>query len=44
MSPRRNGQRAREEAPDQREPFLAVRDLDASYGPVQILFGLDLEP
>ena len=26
-----------------REPFLAVRDLDASYGPVQILFGLDLD-
>jgi branched-chain amino acid transport system ATP-binding protein len=25
------------------EPFLAVRDLDASYGPVQILFGLDLD-
>jgi branched-chain amino acid transport system ATP-binding protein len=24
-------------------PFLAVRGLDASYGPVQILFGLDLE-
>jgi branched-chain amino acid transport system ATP-binding protein len=24
-------------------PFLSVRDLDASYGPVQILFGLDLE-
>src|SRR5688572_27095091 len=24
-------------------PFLAVRDLDASYGPVQILFGLDLD-
>jgi branched-chain amino acid transport system ATP-binding protein len=26
-----------------REPFLAVRGLDASYGPVQILFGLDLD-
>jgi branched-chain amino acid transport system ATP-binding protein len=25
------------------QPFLAVRDLDASYGPVQILFGLDLD-
>ncbi len=25
------------------EPFLSVRDLDASYGPVQILFGLDLD-
>jgi len=25
------------------EPFLAVRGLDASYGPVQILFGLDLD-
>ena len=25
------------------EPFLTVRDLDASYGPVQILFGLDLD-
>ena len=24
-------------------PFLSVRDLDASYGPVQILFGLDLD-
>ncbi len=24
-------------------PLLAVRDLDASYGPVQILFGLDLD-
>ena len=24
-------------------PLLEVRDLDASYGPVQILFGLDLE-
>jgi ABC-type branched-subunit amino acid transport system ATPase component len=24
-------------------PFLAVRELDASYGPVQILFGLDLD-
>ena len=33
MSPSANG----------REPFLAVRDLDASYGPVQILFGLDLD-
>ncbi len=27
----------------QPEPILAVRDLDASYGPVQILFGLDLD-
>jgi branched-chain amino acid transport system ATP-binding protein len=27
----------------QDQPILAVRDLDASYGPVQILFGLDLE-
>jgi ABC-type uncharacterized transport system ATPase subunit len=26
-----------------REPYLAVRELDASYGPVQILFGLDLD-
>jgi branched-chain amino acid transport system ATP-binding protein len=25
------------------EPILAVRGLDASYGPVQILFGLDLD-
>jgi branched-chain amino acid transport system ATP-binding protein len=25
------------------DPFLAVRGLDASYGPVQILFGLDLD-
>ena len=25
------------------QPFLRVRDLDASYGPVQILFGLDLD-
>ncbi len=25
------------------QPFLSVRDLDASYGPVQILFGLDLD-
>jgi branched-chain amino acid transport system ATP-binding protein len=25
------------------QPILAVRDLDASYGPVQILFGLDLD-
>jgi branched-chain amino acid transport system ATP-binding protein len=25
------------------EPILVVRDLDASYGPVQILFGLDLD-
>jgi branched-chain amino acid transport system ATP-binding protein len=25
------------------QPFLQVRDLDASYGPVQILFGLDLD-
>jgi branched-chain amino acid transport system ATP-binding protein len=25
------------------EPVLSVRDLDASYGPVQILFGLDLD-
>ncbi len=25
------------------QPLLRVRDLDASYGPVQILFGLDLE-
>src|SRR3546814_16132998 len=24
-------------------PILSVRDLDASYGPVQILFGLDLD-
>src|SRR5689334_2726645 len=23
--------------------FLQVKDLDASYGPVQVLFGLDLE-
>ena len=29
--------------PNGREPYLAVRDLDASYGPVQILFGLDLD-
>ena len=27
----------------QGEPILAVRDLDAGYGPVQILFGLDLD-
>jgi ABC-type branched-subunit amino acid transport system ATPase component len=44
MSPRRNG---RTGAPDdtvvERQPFLEVRDLDASYGPVQILFGLDLD-
>jgi ABC-type branched-subunit amino acid transport system ATPase component len=26
-----------------REPYLAVRALDAAYGPVQILFGLDLD-
>ena len=26
-----------------REPYLAVRELDASYGPVQVLFGLDLD-
>jgi branched-chain amino acid transport system ATP-binding protein len=25
------------------DPILSVRDLDASYGPVQILFGLDLD-
>jgi len=29
--------------PPTEEPFLAVRGLDASYGPVQILFGLDLD-
>jgi len=28
---------------DEGRPFLEVRGLDASYGPVQILFGLDLE-
>ena len=28
---------------DQDPPILSVRDLDASYGPVQILFGLDLD-
>ena len=42
MSPRRNG-RQPAEVPEERQPFLAVRDLDASYGPVQILFGLDLD-
>jgi ABC-type branched-subunit amino acid transport system ATPase component len=29
--------------PNGQEPFLAVRGLDASYGPVQVLFGLDLD-
>ncbi|HJR26269.1 MAG TPA: ATP-binding cassette domain-containing protein [Acidimicrobiales bacterium] len=29
--------------PNGREPYLAVRGLDASYGPVQVLFGLDLD-
>jgi ABC-type branched-subunit amino acid transport system ATPase component len=43
VSPRRNARRGGIEALDDREPFLAVRDLDASYGPVQILFGLDLD-
>ena len=46
MTPGRNGQRdARPNgaAAPERAPFLAVRDLDASYGPVQILFGLDLD-
>jgi ABC-type branched-subunit amino acid transport system ATPase component len=44
MTPGSNGQRATAPAgaADER-PFLAVRDLDASYGPVQILFGLDLD-
>ncbi|MDQ2648161.1 MAG: ATP-binding cassette domain-containing protein [Actinomycetota bacterium] len=44
MSPRRT-LRAEPDATQEltREPFLAVRDLDASYGPVQILFGLDLD-
>ncbi len=43
MSPGRNGRAARDDTPAEREPFLAVRRLDASYGPVQILFGLDLD-
>jgi len=32
-----------EQALPEPDPVLAVRDLDASYGPVQILFGLDLD-
>ena len=32
-----------ERAPDDTDNILEVRGLDASYGPVQILFGLDLE-
>ncbi len=44
MSPRRNGRAvATDDTAVQREAFLQVRDLDASYGPVQILFGLDLD-
>ncbi len=44
MSPSANGHRPGAHAPAHgREPFLAVRHLDASYGPVQILFGLDLD-
>jgi ABC-type branched-subunit amino acid transport system ATPase component len=44
MSPRlaagsKNGSNGRA----QPTPILEVRDLDASYGPVQILFGLDLD-
>jgi ABC-type branched-subunit amino acid transport system ATPase component len=37
----RNGHDATAET--RRDPYLAVRGLDASYGPVQILFGLDLD-
>jgi branched-chain amino acid transport system ATP-binding protein len=44
VSPRRNGRAvATDDTAVQREAFLQVRDLDASYGPVQILFGLDLD-
>jgi branched-chain amino acid transport system ATP-binding protein len=40
---RRSPRRKATAPPPEREPFLAVRGLDASYGPVQILFGLDLD-
>jgi branched-chain amino acid transport system ATP-binding protein len=41
LSAKSNGQRTNGHS--QPEPFLSVRGLDASYGPVQILFGLDLD-
>jgi branched-chain amino acid transport system ATP-binding protein len=44
MSPRLSaGSKNGSNGKAQPEPILAVRDLDASYGPVQILFGLDLD-
>jgi branched-chain amino acid transport system ATP-binding protein len=43
VSPRLAAAKKGSNGSHQPEPFLAVRGLDASYGPVQILFGLDLD-